>query len=78
MKQDIKDLIKRELGVDGDRIVGRGNPGRMPSPAYFVKLNEWGLKVRRDILVIEHHLKSLGVDPADMYGDPGDPPPPPE
>lgn len=77
MKQEIKDLIRRELGVDGDKIVGK--IGRQqPSQAYFTKLNEWGQKVRRDILVIEYHLKALGVPEADFYGDPGDPPPPPE
>ena len=45
---------------------------------YFKELDEWARKVRRDILVIEYHLKKLGVTKADIFGDPGDPPPPPD
>ena len=41
--------------------------------------NEFGRRVRRDILVLEKLLvDKCGVDPADFYGDPGDPPPDPD
>lgn len=40
---------------------------------------KFGQRVRRDILVIEKLLvDKCGVDPAEFYGDPGDPPPDPE
>jgi hypothetical protein len=40
---------------------------------------EFGRRVRRDILVLEKLLVDKGViDKADLYGDPGDPPPDPE
>ena len=39
----------------------------------------WALRVRRDILVLEAHMFPH-LDPEDrpFYGDPGDPPPPPD
>ena len=41
--------------------------------------NEWARAVRRDILVLEHHLlQRFDLTPDDLYGDPGDPPPPPD
>ena len=42
-------------------------------------LEEFNRRVRRDILVLEKLLvDKCGVDPADFYGDPGDPPPDPD
>jgi hypothetical protein len=38
---------------------------------------EWGLRVRRDILVLEHLLVGASIK-QHLYGDPGDPPPDPE
>lgn len=55
--------------------------GQVSPPELFKYLNDldsWARKVRRDILVIEYHLKKLGVKKADIFGDPGDPPPPPD
>jgi hypothetical protein len=41
--------------------------------------NEFGRRVRRDILVLEKLLRDKGdINQADLYGDPGDPPPDPE
>ena len=40
---------------------------------------EFGRRVRRDILVLEKLLVDKKIiDKADLYGDPGDPPPPPD
>jgi hypothetical protein len=39
---------------------------------------EFGRRVRRDIFVLEKLLVDRGVDPAELFGDPGDPPPDPE
>jgi hypothetical protein len=42
-------------------------------------MEKWGRRVRRDILVLEHHVAELAGRSADaksmFYGDPGDPPP---
>lgn len=46
---------------------------------YGQDIYEWGRRVRRDILVLEYHLKErCRVRDDELYGDPGDPPPPPE
>jgi hypothetical protein len=45
---------------------------------WYLDLFEWGKRVRRDILVIEEHLKDQRkLTDDDFYGDPGDPPPDP-
>ena len=44
------------------------------------EMYKWGLNVRRDILVLEYHVANLtGKLRRELfYGDPGDPPPPPD
>lgn len=74
MDQKIKDLV-----AEAERKADDSRRGRQLNRAmYFRELDVWARKVRRDILVIEYHLKKLGVNAADFYGDPGDPPPPPD
>jgi hypothetical protein len=50
---------------------------------YAKDMEEWGTRVRRDIIVLEHHIMELrkcckmAGTPEDLFfdGDPGDPPP---
>lgn len=77
-KPEIIDLIQRAMGgwdgLSPDAVTRRGN-----GLAWAEEMYRWGRRVRRDILVIEHHLKAQHrLTDADFYGDPGDPPPPPE
>lgn len=56
-------------------------PSGSPDPLneWSRRMYWWGRKVRRDILVLEHHLKNLkgaNLPNTEFYGDPGDPPPP--
>jgi hypothetical protein len=44
---------------------------------YGRQVQEWGRRVRRDILVLENWLEILYPN-IKFFGDPGDPPPPPE
>lgn len=78
-----------ELVTDAERKADAGRRGKSwrlrtngeltgRTVQYLRDLDDWARKVRRDILVIEYHLKKLGVDEADIFGDPGDPPPPPD
>jgi hypothetical protein len=66
---------------DGCSSVPPGKAGPFTDPGlndlkdYATRMYEWGRAVRRDILVLEYHLKKAGVSPTDFYGDPGDPPP---
>ena len=77
MDNDIEKMIREKMGVSGNAIAAQARPGGNRS-TYYRDLDDWARKVRRDILVIEYHLKKLGVNPADFYqpADPGDPPPP--
>ena len=78
--REIVELIKKEMkGWDGtgeDAVTEWGE-----RHDWALKMYKWGRKVRRDILVIEHHLKTrfpdLKADGFFLPGDPGDPPPPP-
>lgn len=74
----IVDLIKRRMnGWDG--MPGPVNSRPQNRMEWASAMYEWGRRVRRDILVIEHHLTThLNVASDDLYGDPGDPPPPPD
>jgi hypothetical protein len=75
--QAIKDLISEKMnGWNGE------TPRQIPPPKKTLKvwteeMYQWASEVRRDILVLEYHLK-LKDPTAPLYGDPGDPPPPPE
>jgi hypothetical protein len=78
--QEIKELIEQMMRWDGsgsDPEPGSCN-GR-PAHQWAWEMWHWGRRVRRDILVLEHHVARLKKgDPKDLfYGDPGDPPPPP-
>lgn len=83
---------KKMLGADGkpwDPNSKRAFPQRGGGPKGPIDGNaigewagdwqEFGRRVRRDILALEKLLvvKKLIVE-ADLYGDPGDPPPPPD
>ena len=54
------------------------DPAQADLRTWSKELREWGIRVRRDILVIEEHLKDqYKLTNNDFYGDPGDPPPDP-
>ena len=73
--QEIKDHIKSKMdGWDG-------TPDKLPKSTggWEGDMYEWGRRVRRDILVLEKLLvDNKVINKADLYGDPGDPPPPPD
>ena len=59
---------------DGPRPVNAG-----ALDAWLRDCYEFQRRVRRDNLVLEKLLVDKGlIDKADLYGDPGDPPPPPD
>ena len=76
---------KLKMEIEGKMMAARpvppGKAGPFTYPGlndlrdYATRMYEWGRAVRRDILVLEYHLKKAGVSPTDFYGDPGDPPP---
>ena len=68
-----------------DRVTQLLGSPRPPTPRTSVgrwawDMYTWGRKVRRDILILEQHVAKLkGAKERDLfYGDPGDPPPPPD
>ena len=62
---------------DVERFTQRGGANAIQD--WAVDWEEFGRRVRRDILVLEKLLVDKGlIDKADLYGDPGDPPPPPD
>ena len=70
--QPIMDYISKKMnGWDG-------TPDTWPSTGNWERdMYEWGRRVRRDILVLERLLVDKGdIKQQDLYGDPGDPPPP--
>jgi hypothetical protein len=75
--QVIIDLIKKEM----DGWDGTPPPDIRPRDLteWAKEMEKWGRRVRRDILVLEHHVAELAGRSADaksmFYGDPGDPPP---
>lgn len=73
--EKIKKLIKEKLGWDGEKVQESKNPRELL--AWCEDMVTWGRRVRRDILVLEHHVKALGKGTPEFYGDPGDPPPAP-
>ena len=78
MNPAIKKLIDDKMKWDGRAPEQRGPYRYKEWKEYARNLDQWARAVRRDILVIEYHLKQRGVKESDLYGDPGDPPPPPE
>lgn len=73
---------KPSFAADIDKIMENPNNGGVPRSTNNVVWREamlqWGRAVRRDILVLEYHLKhNFKVDPREFYTDPGDPPLPP-
>ena len=76
----IKALISSKMGGWDGKQARPFPKRRANTSAGRSKLAEdweaWGRAVRRDILVLEYHLKKLGA--SEFYGDPGDPPPPPD
>ena len=68
-----------QAGVRPDRECLRQRGGANAIQDWAVDWEEFGRRVRRDILVLEKLLVDKGlIDKADLYGDPGDPPPPPD
>jgi hypothetical protein len=86
--EKIKKHIKSKMQWDGTPDVvafpPRGGGPREPVGKAALQQwaqdwNEFGRRVRRDILVLEKLLVDKGlIDKADLYGDPGDPPPDPD
>ena len=76
----IQDLIREKMGGWDGVEAGRFSAvGSQDLKAWALDMYVWAKAVRRDILVLEYHLKqNRGVTADDLYGDPGDPPPPPE
>jgi hypothetical protein len=88
---DVVDVIHKKMDSNWDGLAPRNptllKPTDPPWPhgarglaEWSQKMVEWGNRVRRDILVLEHHLAQLKAPakPDDLfYGDPGDPPPTP-
>jgi len=91
MLKEIEDQIQAYLREKGKPEFEPSQPGPyVKREAYEFKVPEnvrlwakdmerWGKAVRRDILVLEYHVKQKYNNVTDdkMYGDPGDPPPPP-
>ncbi|HLG06779.1 MAG TPA: hypothetical protein VI383_11595 [Gemmatimonadales bacterium] len=45
--------------------------------AWAADMERWGRRVRRDIILLEAHIRQIWPA-AQLYNDPGDPPPPPK
>ena len=45
--------------------------------AWEAHMQRWGRRVRRDIILLEAHIRQIWPA-AQLYNDPGDPPPPPK
>jgi hypothetical protein len=77
-----KSVLARKMGTASQSDIKRGGKARYKAPRagerpYGRRVYNWGRRVRRDILLIEAWIKKQDPGFA-TYGDPGDPPPPPE
>ena len=73
---------KPSFAAEIDKIMENPNNGGVPrstkNEEWRHAMVQWGKAVRRDILVLEYHLKhNFKVNPKEFYGDPGDPGDPP-
>ena len=76
-RSDLVEHVKEHMG--GWNGEGRKGPpppnGVGPITQWVYAMEQWGFKVRRDILVIEKLLiPDDEVRQRELYGDPGDPP----
>lgn len=81
IKENVRAKMGGTLDASGMPILKRG-------PRKYTKLEDWrawgremyawNIRVRRDILMLEEYLKATGDPHGVFYGDPGDPPPPPD
>ena len=80
--QEMKDYIGSMMdGWDGvqpeNRGLGQGAINEVNLRNWMLDVYRFNRRVRRDILALERLLIASGViDWKDLYGDPGDPPPP--
>jgi hypothetical protein len=77
--KEIRDYIESKMyGWNGEQDSSEF-PRRHALRDWARDWEEFGRRVRRDILVLEKVLvDNKLIDKADLYGDPGDPPPDPE
>ncbi len=83
--KDIEARVKARMKTNPSDVSYKtqrvADPARADLRTWGREMREWGIRVRRDILVIEEHLKAQSpknvLTDADFYGDPGDPPPEP-
>ena len=82
--EKIKGLVNKRMGKNPKDVsytrlrISIDPTSRAAWKQWYQDFTGWGVRVRRDILVIEEHLKSQGkLTKDDFYGDPGDPPPDP-